>query len=467
METVQRDGEAHQEDYRRNFTGGLIHGVFFQLSEAFSNINTVLPSFVATLTGSTVVIGLMVVAQEVGHVLPQMLTAYRVEDRAYEKPILMWIITMRWVSWGLLAAATAVFALDQPDLVLILLVGLFAAFSLAGGVGSVVYADVFAKAIPTQRRGRFIGWKQLIGYTLAIGAGWVVAWILSDPDRIPYPTNYALIFALAAVFLLIALAGIAIVREPPSTHQRQTESLAASVRRAAHLTVVNKNFRRLLTARGLTAVLLLSAPFFVLFALNDVGVDQAAVGLYLAAQMTGAALSNLLWGWLGDRFGNRTVIIGTSVAGLGAPLTALAALVAGPFPLYVTFFLVGATLSGLRLGYANIILEMAPDHLRATCVALLGTLLAPLALLPLVIGIVVTWIPLAFVLAVDAVAMAGAVVASILLRKASASPDRAGFAGAVGSQARRAVRLGSSFSVSLAPRVRPLCSELRRSRPGV
>jgi ABC-type xylose transport system permease subunit len=115
VKTVQRENESLPADYRRNFMGGLIHGVFLQLSEAFSNINTVLPSFVATLTGSAVVIGLMVVAQEVGHVLPQMFTAYRVEDRPYEKPILMWIITMRWASWSLVAVVTAMFALDHPD----------------------------------------------------------------------------------------------------------------------------------------------------------------------------------------------------------------------------------------------------------------------------------------------------------------------------------------------------------------
>ncbi len=81
----------------------------------------------------------------------------------------------------------------------------------------MVYADVFSKAIPTERRGRFIGWKQRVGYTLAIGAGWVVAWILSDTERIPYPINFAIIFALAAGFLLVAFGGIAIVKEPPST----------------------------------------------------------------------------------------------------------------------------------------------------------------------------------------------------------------------------------------------------------
>lgn len=84
----------------------------------------------------------------------------------------------------LLAVVTALFALDYPDLVLILLVELFAGFSFAGCIRSVAYADVFAKEIPAQRRGRFIRWKQLIGYTLAIGAEWVVAWILlRDPSH--------------------------------------------------------------------------------------------------------------------------------------------------------------------------------------------------------------------------------------------------------------------------------------------
>jgi hypothetical protein len=73
---------------------------------------------------------------------------------------------------------------------------------------------VFAIAIPAQKRGRFIGWKHLVGYTIAIGTGWVVAWVLSIPDRVTHPTNYALIFLLAALFLLIAFVGITIVNGP-------------------------------------------------------------------------------------------------------------------------------------------------------------------------------------------------------------------------------------------------------------
>lgn len=203
---------------------------------------------------------------------------------------------MRWVSWGHHAGVTALFALDYPNMAIFLLVALFAMFSLAGGIGSVIYADNLGKAIPATRRGRFVGWKQLVGYALVVGAGWVVVWILANPEQLPYPTHRAVMFALAAVFLLVALGGTSLVKEPSSTHQRETNSPSESLKRALHFTGVNVNFRRLLGARELTGVLVPSAPFFVVHALEDVGILEAAIGLYLATRMASAALSNLLLG---------------------------------------------------------------------------------------------------------------------------------------------------------------------------
>jgi hypothetical protein len=56
-------------------------------------------------------------------------------------------------------------------------------------------------------------------------------------------------------------------------HERHTESLAETIRRAVRPTKVIKNFRRLLTARSLTSVLLTSASFFVLSAVGCVHVS--------------------------------------------------------------------------------------------------------------------------------------------------------------------------------------------------
>jgi MFS family permease len=147
------------------------------------------------------------------------------------------------------------------------------------------------------------------------------------------------------------------------------------------------------------------APFFTVAALG-MGVSEATVGLYLSTQMAGAAASNLLWGWMGDRHGNRPVIIGVAVAGLAASAAALSATVVGESTLFLTFFLTGATMSGFRLGYPNFILEMAPEHLRATCVALQNTLLAPLVILPLVVGLLASTVSLSWVFGAVAALMA-------------------------------------------------------------
>lgn len=375
-----------QRFYQRNFVAGLIHGVFFQASAAFGSIHTVLPAFVATLTASTVAVGLMAAVQGVGEVVPQMFTAYLLEDRPRKKPYLLWIITIRWVSWAVLAYLTFTYAESRPELVLAVLIALFGLFSIAGGMGMVVYADVFSKAIPAQRRGRFVGLRQLLGYLLAIGAGYVVKFILDDPIRFPYPANYALIFLLSAALLLVAFTGFALIREPAYPVKRVSQSLGDLLRRATGLARQNANFRRLLMAQGLTTTVLALAPFYVVYAQSEVGVDPGAVGLYLAAQMAGAALSNLMWGWLGDRYGNRSVITGTAISGGLAPLMALLAPLTTPWLFLSVFAFLGATLSGLRLGYNNFILEMAPVELRPTCVALQSTLLTPVALLPLAVG---------------------------------------------------------------------------------
>jgi MFS family permease len=283
----------------------------------------------------------------------------------------------------------------------------FSLFSVAGGAGTVLYADVFSKAIPARRRGRFTGWRQLLGYLAAIGAGWMVKEILEDESRWPFPDGYALIFLFSAISLLVAFVGFAMIKEPEYPAVRVSDSMRHLLRRAIGLAKKNANFRRFLWARGLTDMVLALGPFYVVYALNERAVNPAMIGVYLSVQMAGAALSNLVWGSLADRKGNRIVVLGTAVTGLLTPAAALLV------PLHPGFFLLvfasmGATISGLRLGYSNLILEMADVELRPTCVALQNTLLAPVTLLPLVVGglVAVVSFPALFVVGVGLMALA-------------------------------------------------------------
>lgn len=375
--------------YHRNFIAGLIHGVFFQMSTAFGSIHTVLPAFVTLLTPSTIAVGLMAAIQGFGEIIPQLFTAYLIEDKPRKKPYLLAVITVRWLSWGFLAWLTYRYGLTRPGLVLTVLIALFGLFSLAGGMGTVVYADIFARAIPARRRGRFTGARQIFGFALAILAGWIVKLILDNETAFPFPTNYSLIFALSAATLAVAFTGFALIREPVYPVQPKSESLQAKLRQAIILVRINPNFRRFLTSRAVLGFAVGLAPFYIVHARQVLTISDGAIGLFLSVQMAGAALSNILWAWLADQYGNKYVITGTMISGGLAPLLALLLPGLAPVAYALVFVLLGAMLSGMRIGYNNFVLEMAAPEMRATCVALQNTLIAPITLFPLIGGFLI------------------------------------------------------------------------------
>ncbi len=415
--------ETVERYYRRNFIAGLVHGVFFRASMALVDTNTVLPAFISTLTGSEVAVGMIAAFIGLGQVLPELFAAYWVEGKPRKKPILLGVITIRWVSWVVLAWLTYRYALVDPALVSATFGVLVLTFSLAGGVGTVVYADVFARAIPAQRRGRFMGTRNLLGFALAIASGAVVKALLQDQARFPFPSNYATLFLLSGLTLGVAFSGFALIQEPVYPIQRPAHSWSHMISRSRILLASSREFRRLLTAQALLLSGLALAPFFVVYARQELSLPAGMVGVFLSTQMIGAAASNLLWGWLGDAYGNRTITVGVAASGALAALVALLTPAWTPQVYTLVFLFLGGTMSGMRVGYGNIVLEMAPPELRPTCVALKDTILMPFMLLPMVVGALIQQIPYAWVFVGSALLMGGSLLTAWRLRDPRLYPD--------------------------------------------
>jgi len=410
--------------YRRNFTAGLIHGIFFQASAALSSIHTVFPTLVAALTPAASAVGLMATLQSIGQVIPQLYTAYVVDGLKRRKPLLLGIITFRFLSFGLLAWMVYTFGLTNPILVLIALLSLFGAFSFLGGMGSVVYADIFSRAIPARRRGRFAGSKQLLGYTLAVLAGYFVKWVLGAPERFPFPTNFAIILGASALTLAIALIGFAMIKEPPIPDHRVLKHRKAIWETAIMLFKSSRSLQWLLLVQSLIMTTLAVAPFFVVHAKLDLGIPLGAVGFYLALQMAGAAISNILWGWLSDHWGNRSVVIGVAFTAMLATSLAWLTPVAASWLYGGVFILLGAAISGSSVGFANIILEMADEATRPVCVALRNTALLPIAFAPLIVGIATRWLSYPTLFAIAAgIALAAFLLGIFFLPEPRRTPD--------------------------------------------
>ena len=372
---------------RRNFFGGLWHGAFLAVGVALTQPTTVIASFVADLTGSTVWVGGLSTVLTVAAALPQLFVARWIEPRATKMPFLLLAIYLRVASWALLAWMIFALGDSNPQLLAWALVGLLAVFYAGGGLGNIPYTDIIGKVIPASRRGTFFGGKEALAGPLAVGAALLARRILAE---VTYPNSYALLFGLAAAALALASIGFWIIHEPPRTDAPgHSESWRAYV---AQLATAARRLRTLIIIQLLTGVSLMALPFYVVYAREEMGAPPEAVGWFLLAQVTGGVLGNLLWARLVDKASSRTMLTACAVTSTAAPLLAIALGPLGWWGLMPTVFLAGATFNGRRVGFQSALLELAPATKRPTFAALNTVLILPLAILPLLAGLLLnTW----------------------------------------------------------------------------
>jgi MFS family permease len=367
---------------RRNFFGGLWHGAFLALGVALTQPTTVIASFVADLTGSTVWVGGLSTVLTVAAALPQLFVARLVEPRSTKMPFLLLAIYLRVASWAVLAWLVATLGASHPELLAWALVGLLAVFYAGGGLGNIPYTDIIGKVIPTHRRGAFFGGKEALAGPLAVGAALLARRILAG---VAYPDSYALLFGLAAAALAVASLGFWLIREPPRTDAPGRSQPWRAY--WAQLAVTARRLKTLIIIQLLTGFSLMALPFYVVYAREELGAPSEAVGWFLLAQVTGGVLGNLLWAQLVDRLSSRTMLTVCALTSTAAPLLAIALGSLGWWGLLPTFFLAGAAFNGRRVGFQSALLELAPATERPTFAALNAVLILPVAVLPLLAGL--------------------------------------------------------------------------------
>ncbi len=380
-----------ERHFRHNFLAAMVHGTFFQLSAAFVSPATILPAFINTLTGSKAIVGVMIAIATGGGYVTQLPAARFLESKPHKQPALIAAISIRLISWFLIAAMTYLWGVTHPLLVLFVFLLLLLIFSMAGGLGTVAYGDVIAKAIPAQRRGRFAGFRYLLGSFLAIGAGFAIRWVLKRPDLFPYPANFALIFLGSALSLSVAFFGFWMIREPVDPVLGELLDVHAFFRLAGKLWRRYSNFRLFILNRLAGETWQISMPFYVLYAKHDLHVSTASIGLFVVGQLAGGMIGNLFWGFLGDRSGNRIVIVVSSLLLVTIPLAALLSPVGSDWIFMLVYVLIGFVIAGRRIGYTNYLLEIAAPDVRSTCIAMNGTWMIPTAFYPIIGGVLASF----------------------------------------------------------------------------
>ena len=383
--------------------------MFFNIGMYFMPVTTVLSALAAGFTSDKTLIGAISLAWYVGWMAPQLWAArmmrgkprmrpYALIPAALSRPIIFLLALWLWIDRG-----------QSPLLsVWLLLIGI-TLFCMSDGVTATAGWDMVGRALSPRVRSRVLTINSLLSAIGGLGAGFVVERVLAN-ENLPFPMNYAVLLAIAAVFYMLALLCMSMIQERPAGEDdgrrtmdgsesplvvRRPSSEVSFLQHLLHSVRSDAVLRRTLLARLFTGVESMAAAFYVVFAREQLKLPESAVGVFSIAIVAGGLIGIIVLGSAAMRFGSRRVIQVAGVMQFLAPTAALAVAVSGivgPTTSYVLIIIMalnGAVARSNPLGYFSYTQDCAPEIDRPMYISAMTAMSGVASLLPLLGGIII------------------------------------------------------------------------------
>ena len=335
---------------KRNYIGHYLHGMLGMTGFRLINAPTFLPAYLHMLSGSNTIVGLGLALQQLGGVLSPIVGANQVEHRTKVMPAALWmgglarmqIIGMALAGW---------FLSGQSRVVAI--IGFMFLFGLFMGTQRVVFSMLLAKVIPISRRGRLQAWRNATGGLIAAGLAYLAGRYFIDANLFGngYSTTFIFAFALTSLGLT-ALRLLMIEPEPPTVRAR---SRLIDRFKDFPALLAEKGFLYFMIVQMLAITARMAVPFYVLFASSTIELSGKNLGLLSLAFLGADTISNLVWGYLGDKTGFRLIMLISLLLWVGSTVLLMGA--HDFLPIFLAFSGLGAAQSGYMMSAGTMILE--------------------------------------------------------------------------------------------------------------
>ena len=364
-----------------NVAVSVVDAAFFGIGWGFGSFGTVIPLFFAQMTNSAILIGLIPAIHAVGWQIPQLFTAGWVSRmRKYKPAVLIMTVHERAPYLGLILAAWmlptfgAKVALPLAFLMLIWQ-------GLGSGLTANPWQSMIAKIIPPESRGTFLGGQAAVANILisfaAIGAGYLL-------DIVKSPLDFMLCFLITSLAMLVSYFALSLTREPEDTEKELPPENHQFWKNARDILRRDTNFAWFLVFRVVYQFATMGFAFYIVYGLRAFNMDAVTAGYLTAALTLSQTVANIGMGWLGDRFGHRSMLI------TGALAVALSSFAAWAAPsigwMYLVFVLSGlANVSFWTIGMA-MTTQFGTETERPVYIGLANTLIAPATILSPILG---------------------------------------------------------------------------------
>ena len=393
-----------ERDIRFNFRVLVGDVSCFFIGMAFLDNATVMPALVAKLGGTPTVLAMLAALRQAAYYLPQLFVAHRLQNRTRYKPFILKVCGFGRV-W-LFGAALLMF-LTGRTAPAVALGALMVAYTLSwfgDGMGGVPWTAIVGRAVPAERRGRLFATTQVFAGLGRFGVGALVTWILSE-RFFHFPASGALLVLGCATFLFFSWTFLSLIREPapeePLT-QDASPTIDAALGFLGYLRTLPAHLRARPEIAKLAVVQMLgtsaaaSAPFLLGHTrFYAEGLPANIAGTFLMVQTAGLLVCAPLLGGITDRFGPRQTLLVLFSLSLACTLSAVVGGIrlgaSAALPLFfAAYFCLGAA-SDAWTTLTNYLLEAVPDaNEQATFIAIMNAASAPVLLLPLLLGLLVS-----------------------------------------------------------------------------
>lgn len=378
LTSLEKDIRAN---LKHNLVFNLLDGGLFGVALGFASFSAVLPLFVASMTNSATLIGLVPAIHSTGWLLPQLFTASHVSRlRKYKRTVLLMTIHERAPFLGFAIVALLLpFIGINTGLVLTFLLLVWQ--GLGGGFTANAWTSMISKIIPPESRGTFFGMQSGLANLFismsAIGAGYLL-------DYFDAPWDFAACFLLAVVFFVISWFALAATREPEDTEKFIPEQKTHFWDDSKKVLRRDVNFDWFLAARVLLQFGSMGFAFHIIYALRDFNMTEVQSGFLIATLTISQTIANVGMGWFGDKVGHRLMlIIGAAAAFLSAALAWGATSLAWFYPIFI---LEGIANVAIWTNSISMTVDFGSEADRPIYIGLSQTLTAPATILAPLIG---------------------------------------------------------------------------------
>jgi MFS family permease len=370
-----------RQNLKHNLVVNMWDGGLFGMALGFASFGTILPLFVASMTDSALLIGLVPAIHAVGWQFPQLFMAQHVSRlRTYKRTVLLTTIHERVPFLGL-ALTALLMPVIGSKIALVITFLLLIWQGLGGGFTANTWTSLISKIMPPDSRGTFFGFQaSLANLTLsgaAIGAGYLL-------DYLDSPFNFALCFLIAAAFFGLSWLAMAQTREPEDTEKVIPETETHFWDHASAILGRDANFRWFLGARFLSQFAIMGFSFYIIYALRRFGMNTITAGFLTATLTISQTVANAGMGWLGDRLGHRAMMILGAVAVFASSILAWGATSLAWF--YPIFLLAGLAYVAIWTNSLAMTVDFGSEVDRPMYIGLSQTLTAPATILAPILG---------------------------------------------------------------------------------